>query len=77
MVFRESMTLTLAGLAIGVPLIVAAAQLVGALLFDVAATDPTIIAGAMVVLLGVGAASGYLPAWRASRVDPVVALRTE
>jgi predicted permease len=77
MVFRESLWLTLVGLAIGVPLIVAAAQLVGALLFDVAATDPTIIAGAMVVLLGVGAASGYLPAWRASRVDPVVALRTE
>ena len=77
MVFRESMALTLAGLAIGVPLIVAAAQLVGTLLFDVTATDPAIIAGAMVVLLGVGAASGYLPAWRASRVDPVVALRTE
>lgn len=77
MVFRESMTLTLAGLAIGVPLIVAAAQLVGSLLFDVDATDPAIIAGAMLVLVAVGAAAGYFPAWRASRVDPVVALRTE
>ena len=77
MVFRESLALTMAGLAIGVPLIVVAAQLVGTLLFDVTATDPEIIAGAMLVLLGVGGASGYLPAWRASRIDPVVALRTE
>jgi predicted permease len=77
MVFRESLTLMIAGIAIGVPLVAAASRLVGTMLFDVTATDPAIVGGAMVVLLVVGATSSYVPSWRASRVDPLTALRQE
>ena len=77
MVFRESLTLMLAGLAVGMPIIMLASRLVSAMLFEVDATDPIIIGGAMGVLLIVGATSSYVPSWRASRVDPLVALRND
>ncbi len=77
MVFRESLTLMVIGILIGVPLIAAASRTIGTLLFEVTATDPLIIGGAVAVLLGVGAMSSYLPSRRASLVDPLVALRTE
>jgi predicted permease len=77
MVFRESLLLMIAGLIIGVPLVFGASRLIATLLFDVSPSDPWIVAGAMVVLLSVGAVASYLPAWRASRVDPLTALRTE
>jgi predicted permease len=75
MVFRESLALMVAGLLIGVPIIVVASRLVSALLFEVDGSDPLIIGGAMGVLLIVGATASYLPSWRASRVDPLGALR--
>ena len=77
MVFRESLGLMLAGVAIGVPLLLVASRLIRSLLFDVSPNDPAIVAAAMLVLLAVGAASSYLPAWRASRVDPLTALRQD
>lgn len=77
MVFRESLMLMIAGLVIGIPLVIAASRLIGTLLFDVSPNDPWIVAGAMLVLFVVGASASYLPAWRASRVDPLTALRTE
>jgi predicted permease len=77
MVFRESLLLMIVGLIIGLPLIAVASRLIGTLLFDVTATDPVILMGAMAVLLTVGAVSSYLPSWRASRVDPLTALRQE
>ena len=77
MVFRESVMLMIAGIAIGVPLVAAASRLIGTMLFDVTATDPAIVGGAMLVLLVVGAMSSYVPSWRASRVDPLAALRAE
>ena len=77
MVFRESLTLVGIGLLIGVPLVMAAARLIGPMLFNVSPNDPWIVAGAMLVLIAVGAAASYLPAWRASRVDPLTALRQE
>jgi ABC-type antimicrobial peptide transport system permease subunit len=77
MVFRESMVLVAIGLAIGVPLVFAASRLIGPMLFEVSPNDPTIVGIAVLVLIAVGAWSGYLPAFRASRVDPLVALREE
>ena len=77
MVFRESLTLMIMGVAIGVPLIMVVSRLVGTLLFDVSPSDPTIVIGGMLLLFAVGAAASYLPAWRASRVDPLTALRQE
>lgn len=77
MVFRESMLLVAIGLAIGMPLVLLASRLIGPMLFEVNPTDPMIVGIAIGVLLAVGAWSGYLPALRASRVDPLVALRQE
>jgi ABC-type antimicrobial peptide transport system permease subunit len=56
---------------------IAAGRLVSTLLFGLAPTDPMTIAGAMTVMVLVSALAGYLPARRASRVDPLVALRYE
>ena len=77
MVFRESLMLMVLGLAIGLPLILAASRVVGTLLFGITGSDPTTIVMAMALLLAVGGASSYLPALRASRVDPLTALRQE
>jgi predicted permease len=77
MVFRESLLLIAAGLAIGLPAVVAASRLVGTILFEVSPNDPATLGIAMTVLLFVGAWAGYLPAWRASNVDPLTALKEE
>jgi ABC-type antimicrobial peptide transport system permease subunit len=77
MVFRESLTLVIVGLGLGLPLIMALARLIGPMLFEVSPNDPVVVSIAAGVLLAVGASSSYLPAWRASRVDPLTALRQE
>jgi ABC-type antimicrobial peptide transport system permease subunit len=77
MVFRESLMLVIVGLALGLPLVMALARLIGPMLFEVSPNDPVVVSIAAGVLLAVGASSSYLPAWRASRVDPLTALRQE
>jgi len=77
LVMRESMVLVVAGIAIGLAVAVAASRLVTTLLYGLAPTDPATLAGAMAVMLGVSAVAGYVPARRASRVDPMVALHYE
>ena len=74
MVLREAMMLVVAGAAIGVPLAFVAGRSMGALLFNVGAADPiSFLSGAM-ILLAVAAVAAYLPAYRASRIEPMVAL---
>jgi len=77
LVMGESMMLVIAGVVIGLAAAIAAGRLVATLLYGLAATDaPTMIAGVF-VLIAVSAIAGYLPARRAARVDPLVALHYE
>ena len=77
MVMREGLIPVLIGVAIGIPAAVAGGRLIGSLLFGLESTDLLTICGATVLLLGVAALAGYLPARKASRVDPMTALRCE
>jgi putative ABC transport system permease protein len=76
-VVRESLLLALVGIAIGVPLLLAGSELMKPMLFEVQPRDSWTMATAFTVLIVVAAVAGLFPAWRASRVDPVVALRSE
>jgi predicted permease len=76
-VLRESLTVVGLGLAAGVVAVLGAARVLVALLFGVSGTDlPTILA-ALAVLTAIAVLAGAAPAWRAARVDPMVALRHE
>jgi ABC-type antimicrobial peptide transport system permease subunit len=77
MVLGEALTLTGAGFAVGLPAAVMATRLITAALVGVRPSDPATVAGATLVMLVVGACAGFVPAQRASRIDPMLALRNE
>jgi len=77
LVLRETLELVLVGVTAGVPLAIWLSSYAKTLLFGVAAADPMILAAAGATLLGVAALAAYLPARRATRVDPMTALRYE
>jgi predicted permease len=77
LIMRESMTLVAAGIAAGLGAALASGRLVQSLLFGLQPTDLVTMALAVLVLLAVSTLAGYLPARRAARVDPMVALRAE
>jgi ABC-type antimicrobial peptide transport system permease subunit len=74
MVFREALTLVAIGVAAGVPLAFLAGRGISALLVGVAPSDPIAFGGGALVLLAVAAVAAYLPAHRASRIEPMTAL---
>jgi predicted permease len=76
-VLAEPTRLVAAGLTIGLVGTFLVGRVVQRLLFGLSATDPATLAGVCVVLLGVAGLASYLPARRATRVDPMVALRSE
>ena len=77
MVLRQALLLVLAGVAIGAPVALAAARLLRGLLFGLSPLHPAPLAVATAVLFLVASAAAYLPARRASRLDPMLALRAE
>jgi len=77
LVVREGMGLTLAGLMAGVAVALAVTRLASGLLVNVSATDPLIFGGAALFLAAVALAASYLPARRATRIDPNDALRCQ
>jgi macrolide transport system ATP-binding/permease protein len=77
MILRETLMVSVAGLAIGAPLAIGLTRLIGGFLYGVKPNDPTVLGGALLALLAVSVLAGYLPARRAARVDAVVALRYE
>ena len=76
-VVRQATALALVGLGIGVPIAALLAWLWRGELYRVSPADPVTFVVAPVTFLLVGAAAAYLPARRATRVDPIVALRHE
>jgi putative ABC transport system permease protein len=77
MILRDGMVPVLGGLTAGAIGAVFAARLLSALLFNVKSVDLTVFASAGITLIAIGVLSNYLPARRAGRIDPVVALRNE
>jgi predicted permease len=77
LIVRQGLGLTLIGATIGVTLAVAVTRLLASLVYGVTATDPTTFAGVVLFVLGVAVAACYLPARRATKVDPMLALRCE
>jgi predicted permease len=77
MVVRQGATLALGGAAIGLGLALVAGRFVRELLYDVSPTDPVAIGGIALLVAGASVAAGLFPARRATRVDPMEAMRAE
>ena len=76
-VLRDAMTLAGVGIAIGLVAALQLTKLMATLLFDLTPTDPLTLGTVVIALFGVAMLASYLPARRATRVDPVIALRAE
>jgi putative ABC transport system permease protein len=77
MVAWQGLAPVAAGLAAGLAGALAVARLLSGFLFDVRSSDPATYAGVAIVLLAAAAVACYVPARRATRVDPLIALRYE
>jgi macrolide transport system ATP-binding/permease protein len=76
-VLREAFALTLVGLTISVPVALGSSRLVESSLFKVKPNDPASLAMALVMLVSAALLAGYGPAWRASRISPMLAIRQD
>jgi predicted permease len=77
LIVGEALVIAAAGAAVGLAGSLAATRLLHALLFNMSPRDPVTFASGVTVLLAVAVVSAAAPAWRASRTDPIVALRTD
>jgi putative ABC transport system permease protein len=76
-IFRRGLLVTGAGLAVGLPVAYLLARLLASLIYGVTATDPATFIGIPLALIAAAGLAIYLPARRAMKIDPIVALRHE
>jgi ABC-type antimicrobial peptide transport system permease subunit len=77
LVLSRSLRLVAIGTACGLVASVAVTRVMGGLLYDVSPLDPTVFVGVSVLLAAAGLLASFVPAHRATRVDPIVALRIQ
>jgi ABC-type antimicrobial peptide transport system permease subunit len=77
LILKESLGLLALGVLLGVPATLGAGRLIQAGLFGLGPSDPATLLGAVAIVAAVTIAAGYFPARRATKVDPMVALRYE
>jgi ABC-type antimicrobial peptide transport system permease subunit len=77
MVVREVVVLAVVGLTIGMSTALATSKFVESLLYGMKPNDPLALTLAVVILLSAALLAGYVPAWKASRIDPMAAVRHE
>ncbi len=77
MILRDVVILAAAGIAVSLPVTLAISKLIESLLFGVKPNDPAALAAAVVILVSAALLAGYVPARRASRIDPTAAIRQE
>jgi putative ABC transport system permease protein len=77
MILRQGLGLAIAGAAVGLVCALIVSHLMAGLLYGVRPTDPLTFSGVAILLIGVALLACYIPARRAMRVDPMVALRYE
>ncbi|MEO8429930.1 MAG: ABC transporter permease [Acidobacteriota bacterium] len=77
LVLREGAVLVLLGVALAAPVSIAAARLLGGLLYEVRPNDPVVMSAVPVFLVSVAVSASFFPARKASRTDPIVALRQD
>jgi ABC-type antimicrobial peptide transport system permease subunit len=75
-VITRTLRLASAGIVVGAVASFAVAKGISSMLFGTEPTDPLTFAGMIVLLIAVAFAAGYIPAWRASRINPMTALRS-
>jgi len=76
-VLRQALVVVSAGIAAGLAGALVASRLLSSLLFEVSATDPAVFVAIALLLLAVSTLAGFLPARRATRADPMIAIRAE
>ena len=77
LILGETMRMAGAGVVLGLVGALALTRLAASLLYGVTATDPLTFVAVVVILTGVAGLAGFVPAWRAARIEPMAALRTD
>jgi ABC-type antimicrobial peptide transport system permease subunit len=77
MIMRECILLLVLGLSIGIPVAVSSTRVLKSLLYELSPLDPMAISAAVATVLVMTIAAAWLPAWRATKINPINALRAE
>jgi predicted permease len=77
LVVSQGLKVVLVGVIVGIAAAIGATRLLGSLLYGIRAVDPTVFVAMSLAMLAVGVAASYMPARRASRVDPIQSLRSD